>query len=75
MVLILAGIQNNEHPYVNSDPKKWSVHQQGQIVLPDVVTKSNEAHISRQLHVNSKRRQQLFSYYFPLSIESWWLQL
>lgn len=66
------GIPNNEHPGVDYDSKKCSVHQKGPVwFLPDVISKGNQvAYTLRQFSCEIPKGKAIL---FPLSTGSCWL--
>lgn len=64
-------IPNNEHPGVDYDSKKCSVHQKGPVwFLPDVVLKGNAPRVTQQFSCEIPKGKAIL---FPLSTGSCWL--
>jgi hypothetical protein len=68
------GIPDNEHPGVDYDSKKCSVHQQGPVwFLPDVISKGNDvSYTLRQFSCEIPKGKAIL---FPLSTGACWLGL
>lgn len=66
-------IPNDQHPGVDYDSKKCSVHQQGPVwFLPDVIAKGNEPYTLRQFSCEIPIGKAIL---FPLSTGTCWLGL